>query len=137
MSETPRSIRFTKEREERPRVRTEQEYIEACVAYALSTGWIKENEKEVLVKKYLKPIHGKYLEIIDDLRKEDVLAKKLARIIERLNNCLDATRRIGSTDPNNIIRTIEDARNRAQWGYEEYALGMVSDFIAGLLREQG
>lgn len=122
------------EREEKPRVRTEQEYVDTVVQYALSTGWVKEAEKDILVEKYLKPIYRKYLGIIEELRKEEIPESELSKIIMRMNNCLESTRRIGSTDPNNIIRSIEDSRNRAQDEYTEYALTSLLDFVSEAIR---
>ncbi|KKU52001.1 MAG: hypothetical protein UX72_C0011G0045 [Parcubacteria group bacterium GW2011_GWA2_47_10] len=101
---------INQEREDKSRVRTEQEYVDMCVQYALSIGWVKEAQKDFLIEKYLKPIHRKYLEIIEELRKEKVPEDDLAKTVLRMNNCLESTRRIGSTDPENIIRSIEDAR---------------------------
>ena len=123
-----------KEREEKSRIRTEQEYVAMAVEYALSTGWIKEPQKDFLIEKYLKPIHGKYLEIIEELRKEKVPEDDLAKIILRMNSCLESTRRIGSTDPDNIIRSIEDRRNQAQDNYTEYALTSLLDFVSEVVR---
>ena len=125
---------INQEREDKSRVRTEQEYVDMCVQYALSIGWVKEAQKDFLIEKYLKPIHRKYLEIIEELRKEKVPEDDLAKTVLRMNNCLESTRRIGSTDPENIIRSIEDARNRAQDEYAEYALTSLLDFVSEIAR---
>ena len=119
---------------EKVRVRTEQEYVDMSVQYALSTGWIKEAEKEILVGKYLKPIYQKYLEVIEELRKEDVPENELAKIVLKMNACLEATRRIGSTDADNIIRSIADLRNRSHDDYTEYALTSLLVFVSELIR---
>jgi len=125
--------KLKKKIEEESRIRTENEYIDAAVHYALSCGWVKEEQKDLLIEKYLKPIYQKYLEIIDDLRKEKVPEKELANIILRMNNCLESTHRIGSTDPDNIIRTIKDSRNRARDEYTEYALTSLLEFVSDII----
>ncbi len=123
-----------KEREEKSRIQTEEEYIDMGVQYALSRGWVKETEKDILVEKYLKPIYRKYLEIIEELRKEEVPESEVAKIVLRMNYCLEATRRIGSTDPNNIIRSIEDWKNQARDEYTEYALTSLLDLVSEVIR---
>ena len=120
--------------QERSRIRTEQEYIAMGVKYALSTGLVKEAQKDLLLEKYLKPIYRKYLEIIEELRKEKVPEDELAKIVLKMNNCLEATRRIGSTDPDNIVRSIQDSRDRAQDEYTEYALTSLLDFVSETIR---
>lgn len=125
---------INKETEKKCQVQTEQEYIGMCIEYALSTGWVKEQQKDILVEKYLKPIYQKYLEIIEELRNEEIPEGELAKIIIRMNNCLEATRRIGSTDPENIIKSIEDLKNQAKDEYAEYALTSLLDSASGVIR---
>src|SRR3989344_4872304 len=129
--ETPSPNKIIKEKSS---IQTEQEYIDECVRYALSGGWVKEAKKDILVDDYLKPIYRKYLGIIEDLRKEKVPERELGMIILKMNYCLEATRRIGSTDPNNIIRSIEDFRNQARDEYTEYALTSLLDYVSGVIR---
>jgi hypothetical protein len=121
-------------RQEKRNVQTEEEYIAAAVEYALSGGWVKKEQEGILVEKYLKPIYGKYLEIIEELKKREISKEELEMIIIKMNSCLESTRRIGSTDPQNIIRTIEAWRNDAQDVDTEYALTSLLDFVSEILR---
>lgn len=114
-------------------IQSEQDYIDNCVQYALSGGWVKETEKDILIDKYLKPIYQKYLEVIADLKKEMTNANELAAIITKMNFCLETTRRIGSTDPNNILRSIQDIKRSAQDTYSEYAIASLAQAIAEIV----
>ena len=117
----------------------ESTYLDMCVDYALKTGWVKPEQKDVLVNEYLKPIYQKYLEVIDELKTE-VAAESDAKevheaIIKRLNYILERTHRIGSTDHNNITRAIYDYRDRFCRSdmYLEYAATSLADFVSELL----
>lgn len=119
---------------EQSSIRTEEEYIKKCVDYALSIGWVQEKDKDNLIDNYLKPIHRKYLEIIEEIRKEEVSNNELEIIIGKMNNCLIFTRRIGSTAPDNIIRSIQDAVERARDDYVEYALSSLLGIVRQVLQ---
>jgi len=131
MTELPPDL--DREKDKKSRVKTEREYIDMCVQYAQSTGWVKGTDVDVLIDKYLRPIYKKYSEIISDLQRDKVPENELAKIILRMNNCLEATKRIGSTDPNNIIKSVEDSRNRARDVNTEYALTSLFDLISAVV----
>jgi len=109
---------------------SEQEYLDMAVKYALSVGWVKEKEKDILINDYLKPIYAKYLEIIKDLHQEGLAVGDITKIVTKMNRCLEATRRIGSTEPNNIVRTIRDYQLAAKNNHEEYALTLLSHIVS-------
>lgn len=117
----------------------ENEYIDMCVEYALKTGWVNPEQKDILIEEYLKPIYNKYIEVINEVKSEISAEKDAAELlktlIKRLNHILERTRRIGSTDHNNIIRSIYDYRNRfcQSDDYVEYAATSFGDFISELL----
>lgn len=111
----------------------EQEYIDKCVAYALDLGWVKEDRKESFINQYLKPIHKAYLEILEDLKKENLPEDEIKDIVRKLHYCLHATRRIGSTDPENIIKTIEDHLRNPKTEEVEYALLWFYDELRKIL----
>ncbi|MBI2046271.1 MAG: hypothetical protein HYT28_02535 [Parcubacteria group bacterium] len=122
------------QKKERSRIRTEQEYVDKCIQYALSSGWAGEEQKDALIEKYLKPIYQKYLEIIEDLRTEKIPEDEIEKIISKMNDCLESTKRIGTTDPNNIIRSIEDYKNFvAKDIYTEYALKSLLEFVSATI----
>lgn len=123
------------EKENRFRVQSEQEYITLCVEYALSTGWVKEAQQDVLVEKYLKPIHKKYCEIVEELKNEKEVSEEDLRVVVRwLNYSMESTRRIGSTDKDNVIKAIEDYRDRAPYPYTHYAVESLLEFIKEALQ---
>ena len=117
----------------------ESAYVNACVDYALKTGWVKPEQKDILINEYLRPIYRKYVEVIQEV-KDEVAAESDAKevlktIIRRLNHILERTHRIGSTDHNNITREIYDYLNmfcRSET-YLEYAATSLADFISKLL----
>lgn len=126
---------FNQEEEAKSHVRTEREYIAMGVEYALSTGWVKKVQKDVLVEKYLKPIHKKYREIIEELKNEKEVSEKDLKVVVRwLNYSLESTRRIGSTDKDNVIMTIEDYRDRVPYPYAHYAVESLLEFIKEALQ---
>lgn len=118
-------------------------YIQMCVDYALRMGFVKEDQKEVLVKEYLEPIYQEYAETIAEARSlvaeefkseaDQILIMDL--IVNRLSAILESTKRIGSTDPDNVIRSIEDFYRHActTEAHIEAAAGGLKDFIAKLL----
>lgn len=119
----------------------EDEYYKECCEYALSTGWVKKKEKDILIKEYLKPIYQKYLEIIEETKNEIKLEKDpgttIDEIIEKLNIILERTKRIGSTDPSNITRSIFDYYKFSctQNTYIEYATMSLGQFIADTINQ--
>ncbi|MDD5341293.1 MAG: hypothetical protein PHC97_02540 [Patescibacteria group bacterium] len=114
--------RSRKKIEEDLKIKSEGDYVDESVDYALSTGWVKKEEKELFIKKYLAPIYKQYLEILEDLKKEKMSETEMKEIIRKLNYCLEATRRIGSTDPSNIMMTIRDILKGSKSSAQEYAL---------------
>lgn len=131
--------RETIEQKEEGKVMDEKVYFDMCVEYAISTGWVKLKEKDVFIEKYLKPIYQKYLETIEEVKMEiasgpdkEILLKK---IIKRLNHILERTARIGSTDPGNITRSIDDYYRMfcREDVYIEYAATSLAQFISDLL----
>lgn len=118
-------------------VRTEEGYVTAVAEYALAGGWVKPEQKEILVREYLKPIHRKYIEILKQIDQEIGEENALVRreVVRKMNAILDSTKRIGSTDLNNIIRSIQDYKERFGFtnDYVEFALEDLVNFIADLL----
>ncbi|MDP3725785.1 MAG: hypothetical protein Q8R36_01150 [bacterium] len=118
---------------------SEKDYIEAASSYALESGWIKPEQKATLIEQYLQPIYKKYKEIIEDVKKEiadeEGSEEMMRKIIYALNYYLFTTRRIGTTDPNNIMLEIKDLyRMRASvHNYMEYALASLKEHIQDLL----
>lgn len=117
-------------------VLNEQQYYQECVDYALSTGWVKKEEKDILIEKYLKPIYQKYLEAIeevkDEIRSDEDSGTTIEELIEKLNIIMERTKRIGSTDPTNITRSIGDFYRWScrQDHYTDYAATSLGQFIA-------
>lgn len=117
----------------------EKAYLDMCVDYALKTGWVKPEQKDILIEEYLKPIYKKYIEAVNEVKSEAASEKDeeqiLKTVIKRLNHILERTKRIGSTDQNNITRSIYDYRNRFCQAddYVEYAATSLADFISRLL----
>lgn len=109
-------------------------YIDECVCYALDTGWVKETDRSLFIDSYLKPIHEQYIKVIQEVRIEitgkDDIEERMQKLIKRLNSILSRTERIGSTDPNNIIRSVHDyIRMFCRDVYEEYAAQMLANKI--------
>lgn len=126
---------FNQEKGKKHMFQTEQEYIAMGVEYALSTGWVKKAQQGILVEKYLKPIHKKYCEIIEGLRNEKEVSEEDLRVVVRwLNYSLESTRRIGSTDKDNVIKAIEDYRGRAPYPYANYAVESLLEFVKEVLQ---
>lgn len=117
----------------------ESMYIDMCVDYALKTGWVRPEQKDILIEQYLKPIYQKYTEILNEVKSEVAaetdVETRIKTIIKRLNHILERTQRIGSTDHNNITRAIYDYRDRFCQSdeYLEYAATSLADFISELL----
>ncbi|OGM00859.1 hypothetical protein A2480_00925 [Candidatus Uhrbacteria bacterium RIFOXYC2_FULL_47_19] len=117
----------------------ESMYVDLCVNYALNTGWVQPEQKNILTEQYLKPIYKKYTEVLDEVKSEvaaDTDAETRIKIItKRLGHILERTRRIGSTDRNNITREIYDYRDSFCQSdeYLEYAATSLADFISELL----
>ncbi len=118
-----------KEKTERTRVRSREEYVDAVLAYARSTGWVKEDGIPALVKEVLDPVFQEYLDIVSLLQEEDAHREDIEDAIARLNGCLESTHRIGSTDKNNILLSMSDAKDRAQ-RRSDIAAGAVGNFYA-------
>ncbi len=118
-----------KEKTERARVRSHGEYVDSVLAYARSTGWVKEAEIPTLVQEVLEPVFQEYLDIVSLLQEEDAPREDSDDAIARLNGCLESTQRIGSTDKNNILLSISDAKARAQ-RRSDVAAGAVGNFYA-------
>jgi hypothetical protein len=120
--------------EEVPELITEEGYIEMVVSYALSGGWVTENQKDLLIEKYLKPLYKHAQEILEDVKKNGLDdPSDLPRIIRKLNWCLEATRRIGSTESSNILKTITDYKQTLKSDEEEYAVSSFYEFAEGVL----
>lgn len=104
------------EQEDVEHLMTEEEYINLCVTYALNGGWVEENQKDLLINKYLKPIYSEAVRVLEEVtpevekEKDPVWSTQEIKnfVVAKLNTCLNATRRVGSTDSNNILRTIKD-----------------------------
>lgn len=122
-----------KDWEKMAKVISEKDYIDKCVGYALDIGWVKEKQKELFIKKYLKPIYQAYLEILEDLKKEKLSQEETEDIIRKLHYCLYATRRIGSTEADNIIKTIQDYLRDPKTEAAEYALMWFYDELVKIL----
>ncbi|MFA6253248.1 MAG: hypothetical protein WCV69_03205 [Patescibacteria group bacterium] len=122
--------------EDRGKILDENTYYEECLTYALDIGWIQASEKDLLIEKHLKPIYQKYLNIIQEvtaeLQKEKDSGTTIEKIIEKLNYILERTKRIGSTAPDNIIRSIDDYYRFSCTNntYAEYAAMALYQFIA-------
>src|SRR3989338_5732874 len=127
------------EPKEEDKIMDETAYFNLCIGYALSTGWVKPEQKEILIGQYLKPIYQKYTQVLEEVGKEIALESdgemKLKMIIKKLNHLLDRTKRIGSTDHNNITKSIYEYCDRFCQGDDhlEYATTALSDFISDLL----
>ena len=117
----------------------EDQYYQDCVEYALSTGWVKKKEKNILKDKYLKPIYQKYLGLIEEVKNEIKTENNpgttIEDIIEKLNLIMERTRRIGSTDPGNITRSIGDFYKFScrEDTYTEYAAMALYQFMAEII----
>lgn len=117
----------------------EEEYYQNCIDYALRGGLVKEEQKETLKNDYLKPIYQKYLAVIEEVKQEMALESDtgttLEKIIAKLNSIMESTRRIGSTDSGNIIRSIDDLyRFRCTSdSYTEYAAMALYQCISDIL----
>ena|SRR3989344_4805790 len=120
--------------EYKTQVMEENVYVESCLSYTLSNGWLKPEQEESLVRDCLKPIHDKYTEILGEVRSE--APEELPRVIGRLNAIMESTRRIGSTDPSNITRSMEDFYGIFCTGsiYPEYASRSLIDRINKLIQ---
>lgn len=127
------------ERESAPQILSEDEYFNQCVEYGTGLGWIKPGEKDILIEKYLSPIHQKYLELIGEVKQEVSQQEDgeaiLASVIKKLNICLEQTKRIGCTDPQNILRSIADYYRFAcqDETYTEYAVHLLHQTITQVL----
>lgn len=114
-------------------------YLNTCVKYALNTGWVKPEQEELLKEEYLRPIYQKYSKLIGEVKEEIAAepdsAEQLSKITLRLNHILERTQRIGSTDFNNIIKSINDYRDRFCQSdtYLEYSATSLADFVSDLL----
>lgn len=124
-----------KEKAEKSKVMSEGDYFSMATEYALGSGWVKENEKDILKEKYLQPIFAKYLETIEELKaeKDKISEEELSDAIYWLNQCLEATRRIGSTEPKNILRTVLDCKRLARNDYSQYAVMAMYELIVDIL----
>lgn len=121
------------ERERKSQVKIEAEYSAEVIEYALQGGWIKEAQLPLLREKYLQPIHRKYLEIIEEIKADNPPVLELQEAIRFLNFCLESTRRIGSTDANNILRSVADYRRQARSEYADYAVTAMQDCLNTIL----
>lgn len=119
----------------------ESQYIDACVQYALASGWVQEGQKELLIQWYLQPIYRKYREVLDEVGEavanDPAAQREMNNIIRKMGHILYRTRRIGATDPDNIAREIGDyVRDRcSSEDYLEYAASTLKDYIAELLHK--
>lgn len=119
----------------------EADYIKAATDYALAVGWVRPEQIPILIEHYLKPIHKKYrdlvAEVAEAIEQESEPDIQMETIIRRLNAILDATRRIGSTDPANIGRSIFDYRSRFCRSnvYLEYAANSLAETISKVLSQ--
>lgn len=122
-------------------VLNEEKYYQECIEYALDTGFIKEKQVDILRDKYLKPIFQKYLDIMrevdDEIKLEEAPGPTIEKIIEKLNIIMERTKRIGSTDPGNITRSIKDyydfsCKNDT---YVEYAAMALYQFVADTINQ--
>lgn len=118
----------------------EDQYYGDCIEYALSTGWVKKKEKDIFKDKYLKPIYQKYLGLIEEVKNEIKTENNpgttIEDIVEKLNLIMERTRRIGSTDPGNIIRSIRDFYKFScrEDTYTEYAALALCQTITEIIR---
>ena len=131
----PTSEEMKKEIEEKSKLISEEDYLKNSIDYAISGGWVKADDVKNLENNYLKPIYQLYLEIIEDVKKEkDLSEEDLKNTIRYLNYCLEATRRIGSTDSVNIFRTIADDYKSSDNRFVKYALIYFSDELIKILK---
>src|SRR3989344_4511809 len=88
------------------------DYFKEAVDCALRTGWVKPEQKESLIRDYLRPIYKEYIKVLQEVKKELNQESEpyitIDKVIEKLNPILERTRRIGSTEPGNILREIEE-----------------------------
>ncbi|HEU0050924.1 MAG TPA: hypothetical protein VFQ60_02610 [Patescibacteria group bacterium] len=115
-----------------PKITTEMEYVDAAVKYALSVGWVRETQRNLLIEKYLRPIYRKCLEIMEEIKKEHPEPEEWADVVRWLNAALEATWRIGSTDPQNILRGLYTDYKRARNFLTSYAMLALYEFIRDL-----
>jgi aspartyl/asparaginyl-tRNA synthetase len=106
MSDQPKTI-FEKDEQI-----DEATYMAECVEYALEMGFVKEEDQKRLEESYLKPIHQIYrqaiAEVMSEIGDEQNTEEFKTLLTKRLNAILERTKRIGTTDPNNIMRSISD-----------------------------
>lgn len=115
---------------------SEEDYFSDVTEYALSVGWVKENKKNVLIERYLQPIYDEYFGAVSYLRENNTDGETMAKVTRRLNQCLYATRRIGSTDANNILMEIEDIRNNSKTNEEEFAVTAIYERLVKAFSEE-
>lgn len=131
------------EKENKQKLMSEEEYLNLCVDYALKTGWVKEDQKDNLINNYLKPIYQEAVNILQDIEKE--LKKNpepfsyqegLHFVIGRIEMCLKTTRRIGSTDPENILRSLQDNINASQYYWSRHVAEAMYEKVSEILAEK-
>ena len=115
------------------------EYFKEGVDYTLDMGYVQPEEKEILIKKYLRPIYREYIKVLQEVKKELNQESEpyitIDKVIEKLNPILERTRRIGCTDPSNILREIEDySRFACNETYTGYAAESLYEKVAEVLR---
>ena len=60
----------------------------------------------------------------------------MAKVIRKLNQCLYATRRIGSTDANDILMEIEAIRKSSKTNEEEFATTAIYERLVKAFSEE-
>ena len=116
------------------------DYFKEAVDCALRTGWVKPEQKESLIRDYLRPIYREYIKVLQEVKKELNQESEpyitIDKVIEKLNPILERTRRIGSTEPGNILREIEEYIQFAcKETYSVYAAETLAIKIAEVLRD--
>jgi len=115
---------------------SETAFVAQAVDYALSAGWVKKEQEQLLVEKYLRPIFAAFEVALSELDSiDEVTPEEKARVKARLITCLEATRRVGSTDPQNIIRSIEVRRDEAPDIYTEHVLTSFLEDVAHIVNQ--
>ena len=93
---------------ERLGLRTRESYFGSAQQKALETGFIREHEIPEFLGRYMTPIYDAYLATVEELATSTQDEQVLRDTVRNMNACLDRTLRIGSTEPENILRGMGD-----------------------------
>ncbi|MFH1404658.1 MAG: hypothetical protein ABIH21_00990 [Patescibacteria group bacterium] len=122
--------------------KTKDEYIQECIEHALELGWLKEADMEVFKTKYLIPVFETYtqelrgvqeiLELEDEITRESVWPN----VLRRANNVLETMKRVGATDPQNILRTIVETKRSCRDDYSKQVVTVLMEKVVEVLKEE-